>query len=208
MTDKASKGGKGGREDKAGRDGKNGKDDQAGRDDKAGKGGPANGPDALSASLRAVTPADRQLDLEVRLVNRADRALHYIADVRATRYDPTSRILTVSLSDEGREVIPLAVGSLPTFRHVDPGSEAEIHLSVPDRIVKLSRGAPPGEIAFDTQQLSDAQEVVVEVAWADVPYYEDTRASAVQDARPPSVRWQQHVARASLRPDSKPTTKN
>lgn len=189
MTDKHKRGGKGGGEDKNGK-------------------GQMNGPDALTATLRAVTPIEQQLDIDVRLVNRADRALHYIADVRTTRYDPTSRTLTVSLSDAGREVIPLAIGTLPTFRHVDPGSEAEIHLSVPDRIVRLSRSAPPGELAFETQQLSDVQEVVIEVAWADVPYYEDTRASARQDTRPPSVRWQQHVARAALRPDSKPTTKD
>lgn len=166
-------------------------------------------PDDLTAAIQSVVPVDKRLQVVVRLQNKAARALHYVAEVRATRYDPTTRILTLALSDEGREVIPGLAGKLPVFRHVDPGSQAEIHLSVPDKIVKLSRAvgsaesAGSDELAFETQQLSDVREVVVEVAWADVPYYQDTRASALQDARLPAARWEQHKARATKRQDKK-----
>jgi hypothetical protein len=172
-------------------------------------------PGDLTAAIQSVAPVDTRLQVVVRLQNKAARALHYVADVRAMRYDPTTRTLTLALSDEGREVIPSLAGKLPLFRHVDPGSEAEIHLSVPDKIVKLSRSAgsagsagaagaaESGELAFETQQLADVREVVVEVAWADVPYYHDTRASALQDARLPAARWEQHKARATKRQDKK-----
>jgi hypothetical protein len=166
-------------------------------------------PDDLTAAIQSVAPVDTRLQVVVRLQNKAARALHYVAEVRATRYDPTTRTLTLALSDEGREVIPGLAGKLPVFRHVDPGSQAEIHLSVPDKIVKLSRAvgsaesAGSDELAFETQQLSDVREVVVEVAWADVPYYQDTRASALQDARLPAARWEQHKARATKRQDKK-----
>jgi hypothetical protein len=163
-------------------------------------------PDDLTAAIQSVAPVDTRLQVVVRLQNKAARALHYVAEVRATRYDPTTRTLTLALSDEGREVIPGLAGKLPVFRHVDPGSQAEIHLSVPDKIVKLSRAvgsAESDELAFETQQLSDVREVVVEVAWADVPYYQDTRASALQDARLPAARWEQHKARATKRQDKK-----
>ena len=166
-------------------------------------------PDDLTAAIQSVAPVDTHLQVVVRLQNKAARALHYVAEVRATRYDPTTRTLTLALSDEGREVIPGLAGKLPVFRHVDPGSQAEIHLSVPDKIVKLSRAVGSGgsggsdELAFETQQLSDVREVVVEVAWADVPYYQDTRASALQDARLPAARWEQHKARATKRQDKK-----
>jgi len=166
-------------------------------------------PGDLTAAIQSVAPVDTRLQVIVRLHNKASRALHYVADVRAMRYDPTTRTLTLALSDEGREVIPGLAGKLPLFRHVDPGSEAEIHLSVPDKIVKLSRSAgsagsaESGELAFETQQLADIREVVVEVAWADVPYYHDTRASALQDARLPAARWEQHKARATKRQDKK-----
>ncbi|HEV2837217.1 MAG TPA: hypothetical protein VGW58_18000 [Pyrinomonadaceae bacterium] len=163
-------------------------------------------PDDLKASVEAIeTVPERkdektgrktpgEMEVVVRMTNDADRALHYISDVRATRYDPSTKTLVVALSDEGREVIPGAIMKLPVFRRIDPRSTAEIRLRVPDRIIKLSRSAPPGELAFETHQLSDAQEVVVEVAWADVPYYKDTRAKA-DDKRLPAARWEQHKAR-------------
>lgn len=165
-------------------------------------------PDDLTAAIRSVVPMETRLEVVVRLQNKATRALHYVADVRVTRYDAATRTLTLSLSDEGREVILGLAGKLPRFRHVDPGSEAEIHLIVPDKIVKLARSvgsAESGELAFETQQLSDVREVVVEVAWADVPYYQDTRASALQDGRLPAARWEQHKARATKRQDGKRT---
>lgn len=170
------------------------------KEGKAGKDGGGSAPDDLAASIRSLAPADKHIELVVRLHNKAARALHYVSDVRATRYDPATRTLTLALSDEGRQVIPGAIGKLPRFRHVDPGSDAEIHLRVPDRVVKLSRNAPPGELAFETQLLDNVREVVVEVAWADVPYYEDTRAAMKDDARLPAARWEQHKARAVTQP--------
>ncbi|MGH8601554.1 MAG: hypothetical protein ACREXR_01855 [Gammaproteobacteria bacterium] len=132
-------------------------------------------PDALKASIKSMDQVDKQVEFVVRLSNTATRALHYIADVRATRYDSDTKTLTLSLSDEGRQVIPGTINKLPVFRYIDPESEAEIRLRVPDRVVKLSRTAPPGELAFETYQLSDMQGVVIEIAWADVPFYKDTR---------------------------------
>ncbi len=154
-------------------------------------------PDALRASLGSMEQSDADIELVVRLSNTATRALHYIADVRATRYNPDTKTLTLSLSDEGREIIPGTIGQLPVFRYIDPESDAEIRLRVPNRVIKLSRTAPPGKLAFETHQLSDMEEVVIDVAWADVPYYEDTRVT--DDKRLPAVRWQQHKARATKR---------
>lgn len=153
--------------------------------------------DVLKASIKSIELSDDNIEVVVRLSNTAKRALHYIADVRATRYDPDIKTLTLSLSDEGRQVIPGTISKLPVFRYIDPESDAEIQLRVPNRLIKLSRTAPPGELAFETFQLSDAEEVVVEIAWADVPYYKDTRVT--DDKRLPAARWQQHKARATKR---------
>lgn len=146
--------------------------------------------DALKASIKSANRTEDSIEVVVRLSNTAARALHYIADVRRRWYDPETGTLTLSLSDEGREVIPGAIAKLPEFRYIDPESDAEIQLKVPNRLVKLSRKAPPGELAFEAHQLSDAKEVVVEVAWADVPYYNDTRVK--DNMRLPAARWQQH----------------
>ena len=164
-------------------------------------------PDDLKASIEAVeqvpgytdektgrkTPGE--LEFVVRMTNDSDRTLHYISDVRATRYDPNTKTLVVALSDEGRELVPGAMMKLPVFRRIDPGATAEIRPRIPDRIVKLSRTAPPNEVAFETHQLSEAENVVVEIAWADVPYYKDTRAK--DDKRLPAARWEQHKARST-----------
>lgn len=154
-------------------------------------------PDSLKSAIRAADLAEKDLVVTVRLANTASRALHYVAEVRAIRYDPEATTLTLALSDEGRELIPQAAGVLPKFRHIDPGSEAELQLKVPNRVIKLSRTVPPGELAFVTYPMSDAEQVVVEIAWADVPYYKDTRAR--EDKRLPAARWEQHKARSSFR---------
>jgi hypothetical protein len=156
-------------------------------------------PDDLTASIKSMEPVDKQIELIIRLSNKATRALHYIADVRATKYDQNTKTLTLSLSDEGLQVIPGTISKLPVFRHIDPGSEAEIRISVPNRVIKLSRSVPPGELAFETHQLSDVQEVIVEVAWADVPFYKETRPRKKEDARLPAARWEQHKTRATKR---------
>jgi hypothetical protein len=152
--------------------------------------------DDLRTAVRSVTHVDRELQLVVRLENRASRALHYIADVRAVRYDAANRRLRLALSDEGRALIPTTVQKVPVFRHIDPGATAEIVVKVPDRIVKLSRNGPPGELAFETHPLSEIDEVEVEIGWADVPFYPDTRPQAAADQRMPAARWEQHHARA------------
>lgn len=156
-------------------------------------------PDALAASIKSVEAVEKQIEVTLRLSNKATRTLHYIADVRATRYDPNTKTLTLSLSDEGRQLIPGAAMILPKIRPIDPESDVEIQLSLPDRVIKLSRTAPPGELAFETHQLSDVQEVVVQVGWADVPYYEDTRTSMKEDTRLPAARWEQHKAQTTMR---------
>lgn len=152
-------------------------------------------PDALSVLSADVCSTDDTLVVTVRLRNDADRALHYIASVRSIQYDPATRRLTLRLSDEGRVVVPGAAIVRPKFRHIDPNSEAELTLTVPAEIVMLA--APPDperrRVAFQKHRLTDAEEIVVEIAWSDTPYYEETRD--VDDPRMPTVRWQQHEAR-------------
>lgn len=157
--------------------------------------------EALKASIKTAELIEDNMEIVVRLSNTAARAMHYITDVRTRKYDPETRTLTLSLSDEGREVILGIAAKMPVFRYIDPESDAEIHLKVPNRLVKLSRKAPPGEVAFEVHELSDAAEVVIEVAWADVPYYNDTRE--IEDRRLPAARWQQHKARAVMRLDER-----
>lgn len=152
-------------------------------------------PDDFKVSVKSIGVRARQAEMVVQLSNSAGRALHYIADVRTTRYDPATRRLTLAMSDAGRVLVPSVIEKPPIFRHIDPGGNAELVIKIPERIIKLSRSAPPGELAFETHPLADIEEVVVDIAWSDVPYYKDTRASAQEDPRMPAARWEQHTAR-------------
>jgi hypothetical protein len=154
--------------------------------------------ESLEATVASVEENERGLVIRLRLRNHADRALHYIAAVRGLDYDPDTRRLTVRLSDVGRVVLPDTANVRPPIRSVDPAAEAEVTLQLPTKISKLAPdpGGDTRRVAFERQRIADAEDVVVEVAWADVPYYEDRRkhdASAM-----PSVRWQQHQQSATF----------
>ena len=99
----------------------------------------------LRADIRKVDSMDGQLRLVVRLSNKTTRALHYISDVRATRYDPATRILTLCMSDEGREVIPGAIAKLPVFRFVD---DLELRIDTDQKRIHLRSASRVGRSDF------------------------------------------------------------
>ena len=149
---------------------------------------------SFKASVRDTVISSEFLEVKLRLTNTSDRTLHYISDVRATRYDPVTKTLRLSLSDEGRQLIPETVHKLPVFKYVDSNSEVEIALKIPSKIIKLSKTADPKKIAFEKHELSESVNLVVEVGWSDVPYYTDTRKKMRDDKRFPSERWEKHKA--------------
>jgi hypothetical protein len=162
---------------------------------------PDEKPTPPEGTLKATKITDRGMELVVRLRNPGNRALHYISDVRALRYEPANKRLIVRLSDEGRTVIPGAMFMLPSFRVIDPNSNVEIKIDLPETIVKLAESATPsGEVAFEEQKIIDAQVIEVDIAWADTPFYMDPRES--DDGRLPTARWQQDELRVSGKPPS------
>jgi len=159
----------------------------------------------LQATIQSVEPvtgatARKRMEVVVRLSNKSKRALHYISDMRAMRYDPLAKRLVIALSDEGREILPLNVEKVPVIRHIDPQSDAEIRISVPERIIKLPSQTPGGKLAFEKHDMAEMQEVVVEVGWADVPFYKDTRPRKAEASRKmPAALWEQHKVRTTFR---------
>ena len=151
-------------------------------------------PNSFKAAVRDMSISKESLDVKLRLTNSSDRTLHYISDIRATRYDPVTKTLRLSLSDEGRQIIPQAIQKLPEFKYVDPNSEVELALKIPSKIIKLSKTGDPKEIAFEKHELSEAVNIVVEVGWSDVPYYTDTRKKVREEKRLPAERWEKHKA--------------
>lgn len=157
------------------------------------------------SEIRSVTFTERGGEVIVRLRNDNDRAVHYIADVRAMLFDPATRRLTIRLSDAGRTRVAGIASIEPDFRYIDPHSDAELKLLLPPTMVKLAATAGPGdEVRFEEHAPANATEIVVEIGWADTPYYEDPRGQAT-DAYPTAL-WEQGrvVASSKLRPNTEP----
>lgn len=153
-------------------------------------GGPAQGgPRPLEGSVTSAKATGDGLEVVVRLTNSGNRALHYIGAPRVVLYDPATQKLTVRLSDKGRTLVPGGLALLPTFRVIDPHSNAEIRIRLPETIVKLSdTQSPAGDVAMVEHRIVDAAEIEVDVAWAEVPFYQDPRHKDV--VSPPAARWQ------------------
>ena len=144
----------------------------------------------LEASPESITETDDGFELAVRLTNPLDRAIHYIADVRAMIFDPASRRLRIQLSDQGREMPPGAIAVQPRIQHVDPGSETVATVRLPRTIVKLSETlSTDGEIMLEEHAIADAEAIDLEIGWSDTPYYPDPREK--QPETPPISSWEQ-----------------
>lgn len=159
--------------------------------------------DALAAVVSSSAETEQGLRIDFRLSNSASRALHYVAEPRGVTYDSVSGRLTVRLNDIGRELIPGAARVRPTTRFVEPGATVEASVVVPAEITRLvpSPDGDVSKVAFETIRVADAMAISVEIAWADTPYYEDTRTTK-RDVFP-SVAWQQHMVTGVLEKETR-----
>jgi hypothetical protein len=129
------------------------------------------------------------LQLHIHLENQTDRTMHACATMRGMRYDSNSRTMEVQLSDRGLHE-PTYGGSfiLPRFTSVDPKGRTTIELALPRTIARLAPGR--NQIAPTIQELPafEAEQVDIEVAHSDTPFYRDPRPTTVSP-RQMVVRW-------------------
>lgn len=139
-------------------------------------------------AIRKLAFTPRGTELVVRITNKGNRALHYISEIMTVRFDQATKRLVVGLAEDGRALVAGAAMLHPDFRYVDPGSAAELKLSLPPRYLRLAPNAAPlGGLMFEELRPADASEIVVEIAWADTPFYENPRG-APPDAMP-TTEW-------------------
>lgn len=149
----------------------------------------------LEASLERASRREGTIDLTVRLSNPSpDRAVHYISELRGIVFDEATGRFLVRLTDEGREVIPGALGRLPSFARVDPSGTALLSLRIPEEIVRMRVSATPtSEVELERHELRPDAEVEIVIGWSDTPYYPDPRA---REAAPSAVvAWEKGQAR-------------
>jgi len=155
----------------------------------------------LQGSVESMTEVDNNMEISIRLRNPLDRTIHYISDVRAMIFDPLTQRLRVQLSDRGREILLVGIAMEPKFRMIDPQSEALIKVQLPKTIVKLSNvPSPTGEVRFEEHVIANAEEIEIDLGWADNPYYRDPRDRS-QDISS-IVSWEQQSLQLIFTPRS------
>ena len=131
---------------------------------------------APTGAIESVDFSDRGAQIIVRLNNPANRAMHYITDLRSIRYDTARRRLVLGLSDRGSEAGTAAFRTHPQFAYIDPASAAELKLQLLASYVQFdSQVSASGDLLFTEIRPASAREIVVEIAWSDVPFYDDPR---------------------------------
>jgi hypothetical protein len=149
----------------------------------------------LAVGIERVRRRGDVVELVVRLRSRhPDRVLHYIAEVRAIVFEAGRFV--VRLTDQGREVIPGAVGRLPVFGRIDPGATALLTLRLPATIIRLLTPPAPGTEAVLAEYAVDPEaDFEVVIGWSDTPYYPDPRDRHATAGR--TGGWEQGLARAT-----------
>lgn len=156
----------------------------------------------MRGSIESMNEIDDGTELTIRLHNPLDRAIHYISDVRAMIFDTHTRRLRVQLSEQGLEMPPGGIAMKPRFRQIDPRSKAETKVRLPKTIMKLSNvPSPTGDILFEEHAITEADEIVLEIGWADTPYYGDPRKKSLDTS--PISSWEQQSLRITFTPHSK-----
>lgn len=146
----------------------------------------------LRARVGNVRHRKDAVEFTVVLRNESDRTLHYIGDVRAIDFEPTTGHLRLRLTDRGREVVPGGMYVMPTFRAIEPRSEAAVTLKLPRTIVRLAPTATPtSQPTFEEHTIADAAVVELEIGWSRTPYYADVRESPQ-----PLEAWEDGLVRA------------
>jgi hypothetical protein len=132
--------------------------------------------DELAVKDVRLRPAGERVAVEIPVANGADRTLHAYATARKILYDPSTKKLTLELTDEGAG--PLMLGGtfvFPKFVAVDPGQERTIELDLPAVIHRMAPGADQPSPTIENLPIHEATSADVKLAWSDTPFYPEAR---------------------------------
>lgn len=165
-------------------------------------------------TIRSTTLTDdgQSLHLTIVVHNPANRTRYAYASVRALRYDRTTKVLEVQLSDNGlvelrtlRGVPSASTFILPTIMEVEPKSDAELPLRLERTITRVDTARSTDVLRFETLPIHEATTVQVDVAWGDTPFYPDPRTP--YEMRQQLVSWSKGVATHRTRRKPRPEPK-
>jgi hypothetical protein len=156
-------------------------------------------PDEVQVENVAFEDDGQHVVLDIGISNSATRTMHLYASPRKIEYDPASRNLTVTLSDENTAELPGGTFVHPRFTSVDGGGSTVIRVMLPRVITRLVQATDLPSAQTEALAIHEATTVEVAVAWSDTPYYPDPRP-AEYSARAQLARWQLGVARGRSEP--------
>lgn len=156
-------------------------------------------PDDVQIESVAFEDDGQHVVLDIGISNSATRTMHLYASARKIEYDPASRHLTVTLSDENTAELPGGTFVHPRFTSVDGGGSTVIRVMLPRVITRLVQAADLQSAQTEELPIHEAATVGVAVAWSDTPFYPDPRLTG-QSARAQLAQWQHGVARGRSEP--------
>ena len=156
-------------------------------------------PDEVQVENVAFEDDGEHLVLDIGISNSATRTMHMYASPRKIEYDPASRHLTVTLSDESTAELPGGTFVHPRFTSVDGGGSTVIRVMLPRVITRLVQATDLQAAQTERLAIHEAATVEVAVAWSDTPYYPDPRPTE-RSPRAELAQWQRGVARGRSEP--------
>lgn len=153
-------------------------------------------PDEIEVENVAFEDDGQHVVLDIGISNSATRTMHLYASPRKIEYDPASRHLTVTLSDESTAELPGGSFVQPRFTSVDGGGHTVIRVMLPRVITRLVQASDLSSAQTEALPIYEAATVEVAVAWSDTPYYPDPRPTE-RSARAQLAGWQHGVARGN-----------
>ena len=118
------------------------------------------------------------LVVTVRLRNRSDRTMYAYEEARKIQYDAATKRLRLLFHDH--EADPVVEQHLlrPHIKEIPAGEEADVQVRLPHEMRRLRSAEESAGLAasgdtsmYDVQRLADADNVDIEVAIADTPFY-------------------------------------
>ena len=142
---------------------------------------------------------EEMLVMRVKIFNAGQRTLHAYRDPRLILYDNATGKLTLYLHDQHvEEDSPLSHHlPEPALAPLEGKTETEIKISLPKVMNRFKSAAERGGSGPITEQLrvSEANEVHLEIAYNDTPFYENPNTDFAQQL----LEWGCNIAKAHFK---------
>ncbi len=133
-------------------------------------------------TMRRVEFNDEFCSVHVHVDNKSDAPMHVVTRPRGVRVDSAGAIHLRFWDEPLPEGVRAAFFSLPPTRVLEAGEQAEVEFKFPrtfrQATGKLTADGKPEIITIDT---STAPQLILDLAWSDVPFYEDPRKKVRPD---------------------------